>query len=60
MAIRAANEALQPCVKGVRELLEAEARTAANQERAEQILTSREYSFCLYREEQLREFLLDT
>jgi hypothetical protein len=59
LAIRAANEALQRCVQVVRERAEAEARAAAKHARAEQILSSREYSFCLYREEQLREFLLD-
>jgi hypothetical protein len=60
LAIRAANDALRNCVTGVRESLEAEARAAAKQARAEQILTSREYSFCLHREDQLRAFLLDT
>ncbi len=60
LAIRAANEGLQPCVSSVRESVEAEARAANSAARAEQILSSREYSFCLYEEQQLRGFLLDT
>jgi hypothetical protein len=59
LAIRAANEALQPCVQAVRERAEAQARAAAKHARAEQVLSSREYGFCLYEEAQLREFLLD-
>jgi len=60
LAIRAANEELQPCVSSVVESIEAEVRAANKAARAEQILSSREYSFCLYEEQQLRDFLLDT
>ncbi len=57
-AIRAANEHLQPFI--VAERTELTARLAALRRalRAEAILSSREYSFCLHPEKSLREFLL--
>ncbi len=59
LSIRAANDVLQPCVASVRKSLEAELQAASKAARAEQILSSREYGFCLYEERQLRDFLLD-
>jgi hypothetical protein len=56
-AIREANRALQPWVAGRREQLRAQLRQIEAALRAEAILSSREYSFCLYPEETLRKFL---
>jgi hypothetical protein len=57
-AIRHANEALQPWVAERRTAALARARTVERQLRADAILSSREYGFCLYPEKNLREFLL--
>ncbi|MHC4178248.1 MAG: hypothetical protein ACYSWU_12125, partial [Planctomycetota bacterium] len=55
--IRRINQALQPWVQARREqLLQLEARTARAL-RAEQVLASREYGFCLYPEKTFRGFL---
>jgi hypothetical protein len=56
-AISAANRALQPCVADRRESARAEIERLDRQARAEAILGSREYSFCLYPETLLRDFL---
>ena len=56
-AIRAANEALRPWVAERRETLGREIERLEGQARAEAILGSREYSFCLYPQDQLRDFL---
>jgi hypothetical protein len=56
-AIAAANEALQPCVAERRAKLRDEIDRLEGQARAEAILASREYSFCLYPGARLREFL---
>jgi hypothetical protein len=47
-AIVAANQALQPLVAPLREQLEQQCNEAQHRKRAEAILQSREYSFCLY------------
>lgn len=57
-AIRQANEALQPFVAGQRAMLLAERYRLTAALRANAILESREYSFCLYPEATLRPFLL--
>jgi hypothetical protein len=56
-AIAAANAALQPWVGERRANLRHEIDRLQGQARAEAILGSREYSFCLYPEARLREFL---
>jgi hypothetical protein len=56
-AIRAANNALQPWVSERREKLRETIERLEEQARAGAILASREYSFCLYPEERLRDFL---
>jgi hypothetical protein len=56
-AISAANRALQPWVADRREKLRQEIEQLDRQARAEAILSSREYSFCLYPETLLRDFL---
>ena len=48
LAIGAANEALQPYVAPLRERIEREQKDVQQRRRAEAILNSREYSFCLY------------
>jgi hypothetical protein len=56
-AIRHVNESLQPWVAEQRRQLLVRRDQAAEQLRAEDILTWREYAFCLYPEETLRTFL---
>jgi hypothetical protein len=56
-AIRSANEALQPWVNDRRTELMSQIEELQRAARAEAILSSREYSFCLYPESMLREFL---
>jgi hypothetical protein len=58
-AIRQANEDLQPWVAGERVALTKEAALVKRQLRAETILSSRSYGFCLHPEKTLREFLLE-
>lgn len=57
-AIRAANDALQPWLASERQALEAREKSLAQASRTAGILSSREYSFCLYPAEVLREFLV--
>lgn len=57
-AIRAANEALQAWVEAPRRELLRQRQEAARTARARAVLASREYAFCLYPEETLRDFLL--
>lgn len=56
-AIRTANLALQPWLADRRATLSDDIGRLEQQARAEAVLSSREYSFCLYPEERLREFL---
>jgi hypothetical protein len=56
-AISAANLALQPWVADRRDKLREELERLGQQARAEAILGSREFSFCLYPESLLRDFL---
>jgi len=58
-AIREANQQLQPYVADRRAELDAQSELLGAQLRAEAVLSSREYGFCLYPEETLRRFLLD-
>jgi hypothetical protein len=53
--IRRANEALQPWVEPLRNELLAETASLQHRLRSEKLLASREYSFCLYPEQALRE-----
>lgn len=55
--IRRINEALQPWVSDQRRQLQQRLACVGAGLRAESVLASREYSFCLYPEETLREFL---
>jgi hypothetical protein len=57
LEIRRLNEALQPWVSAERTRLESERAQMASFLRAERILSSRDYSFCLYPEGLLRETL---
>jgi hypothetical protein len=57
-AIRRINEALQPYVAPLRKHLEADRRKAVEARKADAILSSREYGFCLFPEKTLREFLV--
>ncbi|HVU89771.1 MAG TPA: hypothetical protein VHD36_20745 [Pirellulales bacterium] len=57
-AIRAANEALQAWVEPRRRELTRHRQEAVRQQRTAAVLTSREYGFCLYPAETLRDFLL--
>lgn len=57
LAIRRVNEALQPRVADCRERLVREWNQRAGADQAAAILQWREYSFCLYPEDELREFL---
>ena len=59
LAIRQANEALQPHVASHRAALLSERQQTLAALRREAILASREYSFCLYPSEMLRDFLLE-
>ncbi len=55
--IRAANAALQPYVVAQRDLLLGERQRLANLLRAQTVLASREYAFCLYPAEQLQRLM---
>jgi hypothetical protein len=57
-AIRAANEHLQPFIAAERAELTMRLASLQRALRAEAILSSREYSFCLHPEQNLRQFLL--
>jgi len=57
--IIAANEGLQPWLQSQQEQLERELTTTIAQTRANKILESREYPFCLFPPNLLRDFLLD-
>jgi len=57
-AIRQINEALQPWVHGRRERLERQLAEMSRALKADGVLASRQYAFCLYPEETFREFLL--
>jgi hypothetical protein len=57
--IRRINEALQSHVACLRDRWQRQAELLAAAVRAQKILGSREYSFCLYPEEILRDFLLE-
>jgi hypothetical protein len=56
-SIRRANEALQPYVAGKRRELASRRAEAERVLRAEKVLGSREYAFCLYPEKTFRRFL---
>jgi hypothetical protein len=58
-AMTAANHALQPFLADRRAFLETQLATAAEQSRANRVLSSREYSFCLFPRNLLEQFLLD-
>ena len=57
--IVAANEALQAWLEPRRERVEQELRATLAQNRTNRLLESREYPFCLFPRELLRDFLLD-
>ena len=57
--IRRINESLRPCVSALRERLLDERRQAARALKAEAVLSGREYGFCLFPEETLREFFFN-
>lgn len=59
LAIREINHALQPWVEELRHDLQMQRDAAVQKARAHRILSSREYSFCLYPAPTLREFLLE-
>jgi hypothetical protein len=56
--IRRANESLQPWLESTRQGLLAQRERLAGAFKAQRVLTSREYSFCLYPAKTLRDFLL--
>jgi hypothetical protein len=58
-AIAAANAALQPAVAPIRAKIEGELAAAVDQSRANRVLDSREYAFCLFPRACLEKFLLD-
>jgi hypothetical protein len=55
LALRGANEGLQPWVAGLRTKLLTERDQLAELARADAVLASREYAFCLFPEQELRE-----
>ncbi len=57
--ITSANAALQPWLATKREALQRELVEASQQVRANSILQSREYAFCLFPAERLKKFMLD-
>ncbi|HWB00909.1 MAG TPA: hypothetical protein VG713_20600 [Pirellulales bacterium] len=57
--IRSANEALQPFISHQRQALELRRETLARQLAAQRVLGRRDYSFCLYPEAEIRNFMLD-
>jgi hypothetical protein len=58
-AITAANEALQPYVSGLRQEFEWQREELAHRKRANNLLDSREYSFCLQPRQHFERLLLD-
>jgi hypothetical protein len=56
--IRAINAELQPYVEAQRQQLLAQEQLLASELAAQKLLSNREWAFCLYPEETLREFLL--
>jgi hypothetical protein len=58
-AIVTANRALQPFVEAERSAVEAQLDRASERSRADRILNSREYAFCLFPRNLLEQFLLD-
>ena len=56
-AIRDINHSLQPWLENLRRQLLERREQAVNREQAERILSWREYGFCLYPEQTLRDFL---
>ena len=58
-SIRAANQKLQPFVELLRLESQTQREQAGRQAQAETVLASREYSFCLYPEQSLRDFMLE-
>jgi hypothetical protein len=58
-AIVAANQRLQPYVADRRREIEAQLASAREQSRANRVLLSREYAFCLFPRTSLEHFLLD-
>ncbi len=58
-AIVRSNEALQPAVASMREALQRKRGEVGQRLRAEDILASREFAFCLYPEKMLQDFLLE-
>jgi hypothetical protein len=58
-AIAAANQALQPLVAAARQRTELELAAETDRARANRILESREFAFCLYPKQMLEQFLLD-
>lgn len=57
LAFRRVNSALQPWVAGQRERLPHQRLQSAQAGQVQRLLTYREYAFCLYPEQPLREFL---
>jgi hypothetical protein len=57
LAIREANASLQPAVEDARAILIKHQQQVAKDLRADAVLGWREWSFCLHREEELRQFL---
>jgi hypothetical protein len=57
LALRRINSSLQPWVAGQRERLARQRRASAMAAQVERILSWREYAFCLYPAQPLREFL---
>jgi predicted RNase H-like nuclease (RuvC/YqgF family) len=58
-AITAANEALQPYLSHLRSQVEQARYQIAERKRANAILESREYSFCIYPRQHFEKLLLD-
>jgi hypothetical protein len=58
-AITAANEALQPYVSQLRRNIESQREELADRKRANAMLESREYSFCLHPRQHFQRLLLD-
>lgn len=54
LALRGANESLQPWVAGLRAKLVSEREQLVELARADEVLSSREYAFCLFPERSLR------
>jgi len=59
VGIATANESLQPWLESRRQEIETQLQAMGSRIRANQVLESREYAFCLFPRELLRDFLLD-